>query len=218
MVCLIAVKDCPRTQRALKARFASEDTQPLSGGGGRSSRHCGHRTGRGAVIHMVGGARRVLAGGFVCNEAERLLLCERLDPVRHDWDLLRACQGHFPLAKASRPNDSFVSGSGLDLCGLNGSRSPTRVSVPDLGLRFELPNLEVQQARGNTEFASSICNELLRLLGRDLPPQDVGDKAHYANGSLHEIVVPRVHQQHSNCSVSDSVEWTQDTLDLVRMT
>ena len=76
MVCLIAVKDCPRTQLQLEARFASEGTQPWSGGGGRSARYCGHRTGRGVVIHMVGEAGGVLAGGFVRKEAERLLSCE----------------------------------------------------------------------------------------------------------------------------------------------
>lgn len=90
--------------------------------------------------------------------------------------------------------------------------------APDLGIRSKLPDLEVQQARGDGEFASSICNKFLRLRGQDPSPQSMGDKAHHVDVALHEIVVPRVHQQHVNRSVSDSVEWAQDSLDLVRMT
>ena len=42
--------------------------------------------------------------------------------------------------------------------------------APDLGIRSKLPDLEVQQARGNGEFASSICNKFLRLRGQDPSP------------------------------------------------
>ena len=161
---------------------------------------------------MVGGGD-ILAGGFVSNESDALLSREQLDPVRRDSDLTPS-----PLAMTSRLKNSVVSGSDPDAYGLNGSRSPNRGVVPDLGTCSKLPDLEVQEARGNTEFASSICNELLRLLGQHPPPQGIGDKAHNVDVSLHEIVVSRVHQQHVNCSVSDSVEWTQYTFDLVRMT
>ena len=53
--------------------------------GGRCARHWGNRTVWGAVIRMVGGVV-VLAGGSVGSEAEKLLLRERLDPVRRDSD------------------------------------------------------------------------------------------------------------------------------------
>ena len=86
---------------------------------------------------MVGGAGGVLAGGFVARKPKG---CCRAS-VRRDWDRLRACQCHYPLAIASRLNNSFVSGSRLDSCGLNGSRSPTRVSVPDLGRNYSGPFL-----------------------------------------------------------------------------
>lgn len=76
MVRLIAVKDCPRTQLALEVRFASEDTQPLSGGR-PSQRPALWPSNRPRRSNPHGRRGRRRAGRWVrSKEAERLLSCE----------------------------------------------------------------------------------------------------------------------------------------------